>query len=92
VEIPFTDLLNPANYGRYRLHMEPPGNSEALRSMRDLPCFRFQSNGGRELLWGATYRITTVFLKYVFDFRPPVLEKLPITEGVLDKSYLTGQK
>jgi hypothetical protein len=92
VEIPFTDLLNPANYGRYRLNLEPPANGEPSGSMRELPCFRFQSNGNRELLWGATYRITTVFLKYVFDFRPPVLDKLPVTEGVLDKSYLTGQK
>ena len=92
VEIPLPDLLNPANYGRYRLRMGTPGNADHGESMRDLPCFRLQIGGNRELLWGATYRITTQFLKYVFGFTPPALENLPVTNGVLDTNYLTGQK
>ena len=92
VEIPLPDLLNPANYGRYRLRLETPENADRGKSMRDFPCFRLQTAGKRELLWGATYRIITQFLNYVFNFIPPPLEKLPVTNGVLDANYLTGQK
>jgi hypothetical protein len=92
VEIPFSELLNSKNYGRYRLHIQHLENAESSGSVRDLPCFRFEREGDQELLWGATYRIVTVFLKYVFDFEPPVIETLPITRGVLDQSYLTGPK
>jgi hypothetical protein len=58
---------------------------------RDYPCFRFQNNSDIEILWGATFRITTVFMEYVFGFKPPDLETLPVIKGSLDQSYLTGQ-
>jgi hypothetical protein len=31
------------------------------------------------------------FMGYVFGFKPPDLETLPIIEGSLDQTYLTGQ-
>ena len=88
VHVPIGDLLNPANYGRYRLKIgtNPHPNSSDL--MRDFPCFRYLADDTYEVLWGATYRITTLFLEYVFDFRPPVHNKLPIFRGNLDKNYL----
>jgi hypothetical protein len=92
VNIPISNLLNPANYGRFRLRMETHRNADSSESLRDFPCFRFQTNDNIELLWGATYRVAILLLKYVFDFRPPVLEELPLTEGTLDKNYLTGQR
>jgi len=92
LHIPLRELLDPANYRRYRLRMKIPGNAKPLNSTRDYPCFRFQSNGNIEILWGATFRITTVFMDYVFGFNPPELETLPVIQGSLDPTYLTGQK
>ena len=92
IYIPLRTLLEPANYRCYRLGMKFPGDGDALKTTRDYPCFRIQNNSQTEILWGATYRITTVFLEYMFGFQPPGLENLPIVEGTLDQTYLTGEK
>ena len=92
VDIPLKDLLNPGNYMRYRLCLTPRGDAESNHSKRHYPCFRIQASDGTELLWGATYRIVTLFLNYVFGFKPPDLGELPIIEGSLDQNYLTGYK
>ena len=73
VDIPLRDLLNPGNYARYRLRLTPRGDAESIHSKRHYPCFRIQLSDGTELLWGATYRIVTIFLDYVFGFKPPDL-------------------
>jgi hypothetical protein len=91
VRISLKKLLDPTNYVRYRLSMKLDSNSTLSNSTRDFPCFRFQDNNETELLWGATYRITMVFLEYVFQFRPPPLDDLPVVENALDETYLTGQ-
>jgi hypothetical protein len=90
VDIPLKDLLNPAHYAQYRLCLTPRGDAEALNTMRHYPCFRIQASNGSELLWGATYRIVTLFLDYVFGFKPPDPGEIPIIEGSLDQNYLTG--
>ena len=86
------DLLKPANYARYRLCLKHRGDTESLNTMRHYPCFRFQLSGDTELLWGATYRIVTIFLDYIFGFKPPDPSEIPIIEGSLDQNYLTGHK
>jgi hypothetical protein len=91
VHIPIRDLLNPAYYGRYRLNMETNPGTISPDNQREFPCFRFCKDDSFEVLWGATFRITILFLKYVFDFDPPVFDKLPIVSGNLDQNYLTGQ-
>lgn len=92
VNIPLKDLLNPANYARYELHVQTRGDSKASETMRSRPCFRFQFNHETELLWGATYRIVMVFMQYTFAFRPPDFQKLPAVQGVLDPIYFTGKR
>ncbi len=92
VDIPLRDLLNPANYARYRLCLQPGGNSASVNTMRHYPCFRFQFNNDTELLWGATYRIVTIFLNFIFGFEPPDHKEIPIIEGSLDQNYLSGHK
>ena len=87
---PLRKLLDPANYRRYRLHMKIPGDNHSSNAIRDYPCFLFQKNNEIEILWGATYKITTVFMEYVFGFKPPGFENLPVVEGTLDQTYLTG--
>jgi len=90
--IPLREMLDPANYRRYRLRMQITDAADSSHSTRDYPCFRFQKNSDIEILWGATFRITLLFLEYIFDFHPPALETLPIIEGRLHQNYLTGQK
>ena len=92
IYIPLRKLLDPANYRCYRLTVKFPGDSDASKSTRDYPCFRIQNKNGIEFLWGATFNITTVFMEYIFGFKPPGLENLPVVEGALDPSYLTGRK
>jgi hypothetical protein len=92
VHIPLEELFISANFVRYRLHMQLDSHSPRTISPRDFRCFQFQSDDRTELLWGATYRITTAFLEYVFQFRPPPLDDLPVVEGALDETYLTGYR
>jgi hypothetical protein len=90
--IPLRELLDAANYRRYRLQMQIPAERDSAHVTRDYPCFRFKKNNDVEILWGATFRITALFLEYIFNFRPPPLETLPIIEGRLDQNYMTGQR
>jgi hypothetical protein len=87
IYIPLRDLLNPERYARYRLRFgDQPGNTPA----NIFPCFRCGKGDRAEVLWGATYRITAVFLDYVFGFVPPDLNSLPEIHGSLSRSYLNN--
>ncbi len=90
VRIPLRQLFDPEHYVRYRLTMA--GSSPATEQVREVPAFRFRSRTGRDILWGATYRITMSFLQLVFGFAPPEMESLPREDGHLGKSYLTGER
>ena len=91
VSIPLRNLLDPGHYARVRVHLE--GNSEANEHLRDdFPCLRLQEAGVTEILWGATYRITTVFLERVFQFSPPETSALPLIRATLSPDYLTGRR
>ena len=83
IYIPLRDLLNPAGYARYQLRFDAQSRAEGVSTY---PCFRYE----KEVLWGATYRITTVFLDYVFGFVPPDLNSLPEIHGSLSRSYLSN--
>jgi len=93
VYVPLGHLLTPELYARYRLRFE---TGEASRDgeeaeIREFPCFVHEGRQGTEMLWGATYRIVTVFLECVFGFRPPALEDLPVVHGTLGPDYLNGR-
>ena len=90
VGIPLRDLLTPANYVRYRIKLNTRAGTESADTTRHFPCFRIQSRHHTELLWGATYRIVTLFLDYIFGFKPPGLDEIPTIDGALDQNYLTG--
>ena len=92
IYIPLRKLLNPAHYGRYRLKVKLPADENPSKSIRDFPCFQIKDNGAQEILWGATFRITVLFLEYIFGFRLPDPATLPVIAGHLDRSYLSGQK
>jgi hypothetical protein len=92
VRLPLKDLLNPKYYSRYRLQIGKDAGQGQAASIQHYPCFRLQAPDNQEILWGATYRITLDFLRLVFGFEPPALETLPVVEGVLDETYLTGNR
>lgn len=88
VRIPLRQLLDGRRYARYRLRMK----AGPWRHVQDFPCFRLSTPRGREILWGATYRIAVDFLETVFDFAPPPMEALPVVFGTMDSHYTTGRR
>jgi hypothetical protein len=90
VYIPLAKLLNPDNYGRYRLEMNNSDEKALSRLPGNLPCFHHENQDETELLWGATYRIVITFLQLVFEFKPPDIISLPVFHGVLDENYING--
>ena len=84
VSIPLRDLFNPAQYARYRLRIETPSAAENVNTF---PCFRYEKDDQTEILWGATFRITMVFLNYVFGFSPPDMDSLSEIRGHLSRAY-----
>jgi hypothetical protein len=92
VYIPLQNLLNPSHYARYRLRIETSHGNGNYPEVTDHPCFIHKENDNNDILWGATFRITMVFLEIVFGFKPPDMESLSIVSGSLDKNYLTGNE
>ncbi|MCP4746948.1 MAG: CoA pyrophosphatase [Desulfobacteraceae bacterium] len=89
VLIPIRKLLDHACYGQYKVIL-PTSLSGNSFTEKVFPCFVHNGPAGRELLWGASFRITMDFLKIVFDFNPPDMHGLPVFNGRLDNSYLNG--
>jgi hypothetical protein len=90
VYIPLKNLLDPSYYARYRLQVEKSPGDEKNPDMIDYPCFIQKDKDHTDILWGATFRITMVFLENVFGYKPPNMESLPVVFGSLDKNYLPG--
>ncbi len=90
VHLPLRELLQERNYARYRLHFDTTRG--ANRSEEDFPCFVHHDPNGQEILWGATFRITMDFLKWVFGFDLPDLSSAPVIHRRLDETYLDGSR
>ena len=91
VRIPLRALLTPDRYIAMRLQMGDHDAAGEGTNGRDFPAFRFLSDNGTEVLWGATYRITMHFLKHVFGFKPPEQVGRTTIEKRLTADYLTGK-
>jgi 8-oxo-dGTP pyrophosphatase MutT (NUDIX family) len=85
VRIPLRNLLVPDAYACYRIRFE---HREKGAFVQDFPCFLHEKD--KEILWGVTYRIVMAFLEFVFEFRPPALESLPVVRSVMNETYLKG--
>jgi hypothetical protein len=89
VFIPIQDLLNPENYGVFNL-IRPDNHDPSMAELNPYyPCFRHETHGEMEILWGATYRIVMDFLKAALDFVPPEHEGLPVFEWKLSQNYFS---
>ena len=91
IRIPLADLLCARNYGRIVMSGEGIDRSPLRMSQREFPCFIHRDNDQKELLWGATYRITENFLRTIFDFVPPDTDSLPIIHHRIGRHYLEGE-
>jgi len=93
VSITLRNLLNPSRYGRF-LPVAASGHKTDGHSLQhnSFPCYIHDGQRGRELLWGATYRIALKFLELVFDFNPPAGNSLPVIERQLDEAYMNGSR
>lgn len=92
VYIPLRCLLNPAHYALYRVQYSARAEEKIHRKTQDFPCFLYECEGEREILWGATFRIVMNFLQLVFGFTPPDAQNLPVISGTIRKAYLTGKR
>jgi hypothetical protein len=92
VYIPLRELLKSENYARYRLNSDSASNRNQTLRVNDFPCFRHTTKAETEILWGATYQITSTFLKSIFDFSAPDWTVLPVVNGTLAGNYLTGER
>jgi hypothetical protein len=88
VLIPLRQLMEPHRYGRYRLRFAADGVETQRKE--DLPCFIHHGRRDREVLWGATFRITIDFLERVYGFRPPHPDSVPVVSGRLGRAYMNG--
>lgn len=91
VRIPLRELFIHERYVCYRLTM-PPAAADAIdERCLDFPAFRFMTDAGPEILWGATFRIALGFMRQVFGFRPPDMKTLDVIDRRLPPHYLTGR-
>jgi hypothetical protein len=88
VNVPLRCLLDPGNYGRYRLSFK--SGQAAVYHRNEFLCFIHHGRQGTEILWGATFRIAMDFLKIAFGFSPPAMDALPVVWGRRDATYLNG--
>jgi hypothetical protein len=65
VRIPLASLLDADNYACCRISFRDIASGGPDVPYRDMPCFVHRENGQKELLWGATYRLTERFLNTV---------------------------
>jgi hypothetical protein len=84
VNIPLSTLMAPDNYAVYRLMVSDKFRSFYPSDIVDYDCFVHRETDGRkEILWGASYQIIQSFLQSVFDFKPPAQRLRPVVEGEL---------
>ena len=91
VWFPLRALLNPYNYAVYRMYVPPRLEWRFRGTTVDFPCFVYRTRGKAELLWGATFRIVTMFLETIFGFRVPDVQRLPMVPATVSDEYVQGR-
>ena len=92
VAVPLDHLLDSRRYCCYRLETDGGEGLGGRRASTDFPAFLLSGNKHREVLWGATYRITVGFLERVFGFQPPAVDRRPVISGSLGRRYLESRR
>jgi hypothetical protein len=88
VIVPLRLLLNPDNYVRFRMSYPLKVKQKLNRDFDEFPCFIFQNQKEKEILWGVTFRIVMAFISLVFGFKMPDMYSLDVVSAVLRENYL----
>jgi hypothetical protein len=88
VIVPLRLLLNPDNYVRFRMSYPLKVKQKLNRDFDEFPCFIFQNQKEKEILWGVTFRIVMAFISLVFGFKMPDMDSLDVVSAVLRENYL----
>jgi len=92
IEIPLDAFYHEENYGLFSIQA-PEGAPDAADNEQAFPCLIHRdSDGEEEILWGATFRIITSFLRIVFDFELPQIPPERILTRPLRPDYLGGNR
>ena len=91
VEIPLVSFYDERSIGCYILSAPDPADPTVLQSLQHPCLIHPDSNGGEEILWGATFHILVQFLAIVMDYRLPDWEKGRVVHRTLHPDYLTGR-
>jgi hypothetical protein len=86
--VPLRLFLNPNNYVRFRISYPQKVRKKLNRDFDDFPCFTFQNQKEKEILWGVTFRIVMTFISIISDFKVPDMKSLNVVSGVLRDNYL----
>ena len=92
VNIPLRSLLNPNYYACYCLEFGNDLQKKYKQKSKNFTCFIHYDKNGKEILWGATYRIIAGFLELITGFKPPPIESLPIIHRLIENNYVIGKK
>lgn len=88
IEIPLLSFYQKEYFGCYQIDAGDPGRKMSFQ----YPCLiHHGSDGGDEVLWGATFNIIVQFLAIVLDYRLPEWEKGPVIHRSLKPDYLTSR-
>ncbi len=88
VIIPLRLFFNPENYVRFRISYPLKIKRKLNRDFDNFPCFIFQNQREKEILWGVTFRIVMAFVSLVFNFKMPDIDSLDVLSGMLKDNYL----
>jgi hypothetical protein len=88
VIVPLRLFLNPDNYVRFRISYPQNVKKKLNRDFEDFPCFIFQNQKEKEILWGVTFRIVMAFISIISEFKVPDMDSLDVISGVLRDNYL----
>jgi len=91
VEIPLVSFYDQRSIGAYIIYAPDPTDPTVLQSLQHPCLIHLDSNGGEEILWGATFHICIQFLEIVMDYRLPDWEKGRVVHRTLHPDYLTGR-
>jgi 8-oxo-dGTP pyrophosphatase MutT (NUDIX family) len=90
IEIPVVFFFNHSNYATLNIKTAATNNPQHL--LYQMPCLVIpDSQGGEDILWGATFNIITNFLRVISDNTLPPIPSSRTVDKVLTNNYITGK-
>lgn len=90
VSVNVEDMFNPEKYCWIDFDVPTDLKKASNREEWKFPGFIIDDDGGREILWGATFNIILSFLWIVFDFSIPDIPPGKVIKKNIPENYFTG--